>query len=320
MQAAVPRRGSATCPGGGAGEGPWRLPSMRSAAASPAARRLLIGHAEAHAVLVTMRLWDAGLPRRHDMPIVRLGRSRVCHTDEKQGRLTVMLTRRSAFKAAAGLAAASAVGVGPARAADKVVKVGIDLSFTGADATSATRIANGAILAFDEANKYHEVPGITFDLEKYDDGTATAGQYDPAQAATNARKMVSDPGVLRRPRPADVGRRQGDGADPERRRPRHHHALVHQPRHHRPEIRRPVPPGRQGDLLPHRRHGRLPGPEHGQLHGRDPEGEVRLCPRRFRRLRRGPGRCVPEAGRKGSASRCSAATGSIRRRPTTRPC
>src|SRR5580700_9085412 len=29
-----------------------------------------------------------------------------------------------------------------------------------------------------------------------DDGTATAGQYDPAQAATNARKMVSDSSVV----------------------------------------------------------------------------------------------------------------------------
>ena len=29
-----------------------------------------------------------------------------------------------------------------------------------------------------------------------DDGTATAGQYDPAQAATNARKMVSDKDVV----------------------------------------------------------------------------------------------------------------------------
>jgi branched-chain amino acid transport system substrate-binding protein len=29
-----------------------------------------------------------------------------------------------------------------------------------------------------------------------DDGTATAGQYDPAQAATNARKMVSDKNVV----------------------------------------------------------------------------------------------------------------------------
>jgi branched-chain amino acid transport system substrate-binding protein len=108
-----------------------------------------------------------------------------------------MLTRRSAIKAAAGLAAASAAGVaGPAYAADQVVKVGINLSFTGADATSAGRIANGAIMAFDDANAKHEVKGIRFELVKYDDGTATAGQYDPAQAATNARKMVSDNSVV----------------------------------------------------------------------------------------------------------------------------
>jgi branched-chain amino acid transport system substrate-binding protein len=36
------------------------------------------------------------------------------------------------------------------------------------------------------------VKGVTFDLVKFDDATATAGQYDPAQAVTNARKMVSD--------------------------------------------------------------------------------------------------------------------------------
>ncbi len=107
-----------------------------------------------------------------------------------------MLTRRSAFKAAAGLVVASAVGAAPAFAADKVVKVGLDMSFTGADSTDAVRMANGGILAFEEANKSHEVPGIIFRLEKYDDGTATAGQYDPAQAATNARKMVSDRAVL----------------------------------------------------------------------------------------------------------------------------
>src|SRR5262249_33303907 len=29
-----------------------------------------------------------------------------------------------------------------------------------------------------------------------EDGTTTAGQYDPAQAATNARKMVADPNVV----------------------------------------------------------------------------------------------------------------------------
>ena len=104
-----------------------------------------------------------------------------------------MLTRRSAFKAAAGIAATATIGAtSGAEAADKSIKIGMNLSFTGADAESAVRVGNGAILAFEEANKYSEVPGIKFDLVKFDDGTATAGQYDPAQAATNARKMVSD--------------------------------------------------------------------------------------------------------------------------------
>ncbi len=104
-----------------------------------------------------------------------------------------MLTRRYAIKTAAAVAAASGLGgVASAQVADKVIKIGINLSFTGADATSATRIANGAIMAIDEANAKHEVKGYKFEAVKYDDGTATAGQYDPAQAATNARKMVSD--------------------------------------------------------------------------------------------------------------------------------
>ena len=103
-----------------------------------------------------------------------------------------MISRRSTFKAAAGAVAATALGQHAALAADKVLKIGINLSFTGADAESAARIANGAILAFEEANTAHTVKGHTFQLVKLDDATPTAGQYDPAQAATNARTMVSD--------------------------------------------------------------------------------------------------------------------------------
>ena len=103
-----------------------------------------------------------------------------------------MITRRSALTAATALAAATTLGARTALAADKVIKIGINLSFTGADAESANRIANGAIFAFDEANAKHTVKGYTFQLVKLDDATPTAGQYDPAQAATNARTMVSD--------------------------------------------------------------------------------------------------------------------------------
>ena len=71
-----------------------------------------------------------------------------------------MISRRNTFKLAAGVTAAATVGIHGAQAADKVLKIGINLSFTGADAESANRIANGAIFAFDEANAKHDGEGL----------------------------------------------------------------------------------------------------------------------------------------------------------------
>ena len=103
-----------------------------------------------------------------------------------------MISRRNTLMATAGLVAATTIGGRTALAADKVLKIGLNLSFTGADGENATRTGNGATLAFEEANKAQAVKGYTFSLVKLDDATPTAGQYDPAQAATNARTMVSD--------------------------------------------------------------------------------------------------------------------------------
>ena len=91
-------------------------------------------------------------------------------------------------------AAALAASAGSAFAADKSVTVGINLPLTGADADDALLIKDGAMLAFDDANS--TVAGYKIDVTVLDDGTATAGQYDPAQAATNARKMVADSNVV----------------------------------------------------------------------------------------------------------------------------
>lgn len=108
-----------------------------------------------------------------------------------------MMTRRSALLAASGLAMLAASGLaGPALAAEQVVKIGIDASLTGGDAQSALLVKDGALLAIDEANAKHTVPGVKFEALVLDDGTATAGQYDPAQGATNARKMVADHTVV----------------------------------------------------------------------------------------------------------------------------
>jgi branched-chain amino acid transport system substrate-binding protein len=107
-----------------------------------------------------------------------------------------MLTRRQTLLAATATAVIGIAGVDPAHAADKVVKIGVDLSLTGADSQGAVSVKNALVMAFDAANEGHAIPGYKFELLVTDDGTATAGQYDPAQAATNARKMVADKDVV----------------------------------------------------------------------------------------------------------------------------
>ena len=173
----------------------------------------------------------------------------------------------------------ASAGFAPAQADEKLVTIGIELPLTGADADSATRIKNGAMMAIEDANGKGGAGGYKLAVTVLDSGTSTAGQYDPAQAATNAKKFVADPSVV-----AIVGpEMSGEGkamtpilsaanlaAD---------HAVLDQSRHHRSEVRRPVQAGRQGDLFPHGHDGRLSGPEHGQLHARHPEGEVGLYPR-----------------------------------------
>jgi len=94
------------------------------------------------------------------------------------------------------LVGALAMHARSANAADKTVKVGINLPFTGADAHDAELIKDGALLAIDEANAQGGAGGYKIEVLLLDDGTATAGQYDPAQAATNARKMVADKNVV----------------------------------------------------------------------------------------------------------------------------
>src|SRR3954471_14424268 len=111
--------------------------------------------------------------------------------------VSLMLSRRSLLISLSTTALLGAfAGLDVAHAAEKTVKVGINLPFTGADAHDAELIKDGALLAIDEANAQGGVGGYKIEVLLLDDGTATAGQYDPAQAATNARKMVSDKAVV----------------------------------------------------------------------------------------------------------------------------
>jgi branched-chain amino acid transport system substrate-binding protein len=106
---------------------------------------------------------------------------------------------RRAFNlgAVAGVAAlAGGRGIGAAQAQQKTVKIGITLPLTGADADDAAKIEHGFQIAIDEANAKGGVAGYKIETVIYDSGTATAGQYDPAQAATNTKKLISDAAVV----------------------------------------------------------------------------------------------------------------------------
>jgi branched-chain amino acid transport system substrate-binding protein len=107
-----------------------------------------------------------------------------------------MTTRRALITRLPAVALTGALVSRSVFAADKRVTIGIDVSLTGAGNEDAALVKNGALLAIDDANANGGVGGYTIEAMVLDDGTATAGQYDPAQAATNARKMVSDPNVV----------------------------------------------------------------------------------------------------------------------------
>jgi branched-chain amino acid transport system substrate-binding protein len=126
---------------------------------------------------------------------------------------------------------------------------------------------HGALLAIEEANAAGGPGGYEVRTLVLDNGTATAGQYDPAQAAINARKMVADPTVVAAIGPMASG--SGKAMAP----------LLSQgnlatvtPSSTSPDLTNPkyaeqFRPGRQGDLLPHRDDRCLPGSQHGQFHG-----------------------------------------------------
>ena len=197
-----------------------------------------------------------------------------------------MLTRRSALLGTSALALLALPGRG--FAAEQVVKIGIDCPLTGADAQSATA-----------------------DQERRDDGDRRGERAQAVSAATRSRSMVLDDGTAtagpvrsgagRDQRPQD-GRRPsvvaavgpqmsgaGKAMSPilQPGQPRDHHAVLDQPRHHRPEIRRRST-GRRGKAIYFRTvtTDAYQGPNMANYMRRHAEGEVGLRARRHRRLRR----------------------------------
>ena len=78
----------------------------------------------------------------------------------------------------------------------KVIKIGLSLPLTGADADGADAMLKGVQMAVGEINGKGGVAGYKLETLVYDSATPAAGQYDPAQAATNYRKFIADSLVL----------------------------------------------------------------------------------------------------------------------------
>jgi branched-chain amino acid transport system substrate-binding protein len=78
----------------------------------------------------------------------------------------------------------------------KTLKIGMSIPVTGADADSADAMIKGAQMAIDEVNAKGGAGGHKLELWVLDSATPAAGQYDPAQAATNYRKFIADGDVV----------------------------------------------------------------------------------------------------------------------------
>src|SRR5215510_1417026 len=93
--------------------------------------------------------------------------------------------------------AVTVIGLSPQSAAQaKLIKIGLSLPLTGADADGADAILKGAQMAIAEINAKGGAGGYKFEALVFDSATPAAGQYDPAQAATNYKKFVGDSLVL----------------------------------------------------------------------------------------------------------------------------
>src|SRR6185295_5483254 len=108
------------------------------------------------------------------------------------------MTRRGFIGALAVLLAVGLFVVlpGGGLAQSKVAKIGMSFPLTGADADSADSITKGAQLAIDDINAKGGVAGYKLESIIFDSATPAAGQYDPAQAATNIRKFIADAAVV----------------------------------------------------------------------------------------------------------------------------
>jgi len=108
------------------------------------------------------------------------------------------LTRSFAFLFSVALTlGVSGVPIAAAQTLPSSITIGLNFPFTGADAADAANVRDGALMAIDEINARGGIAGkIQIQPSVKDDGTVAAGQYDPAQAATNTKQFAADDTVM----------------------------------------------------------------------------------------------------------------------------
>ena len=113
--------------------------------------------------------------------------------------------RRHVFGLLGATAAVAPAMIRGARAQDKVLSIGMSFPLTGSLALQAGVARDAVLFAIDEANDKGGVGGYKFQSLVLDDASTTTGQYDPAIAATNARKMLQDASVIAAVGPLNSG-------------------------------------------------------------------------------------------------------------------
>jgi branched-chain amino acid transport system substrate-binding protein len=111
------------------------------------------------------------------------------------------LTRRTAISL---ISAAPAI-IRSARADEKTLAIGMTFPLTGTLALQAGQVRDAAVYAINEANDKGGVAGYKLRDVTFDDASPTTGQYDPALAATNARKLLEDASVIAAVGPLNSG-------------------------------------------------------------------------------------------------------------------
>ncbi|MCU0525202.1 MAG: branched-chain amino acid ABC transporter substrate-binding protein [Elainella sp. Prado103] len=92
--------------------------------------------------------------------------------------------------------AASPAASAPGISTDGDVIIASSLPMTGSSLGQTQTIVNGIQLALDEVNSTVCDGKLKVGFQTYDDATAAAGKWDPAQVTSNSNKIVADPKIV----------------------------------------------------------------------------------------------------------------------------